>query len=313
MIPKLTGREKIVFSPLGKMPFRIAPILYAILLTLSAAFAGGCGIEARMIFHPSRPIEQTPRQAGLDYEDLFFTARDGVRLNGWFIPHPEARETLVWFHGNAGNIGHRVENIRLLHERVKVNIFIFDYRGYGRSQGAPDEHGTYLDGEAALAFLRTRLGDASESVVLFGRSLGAAVATEMAVRFPSRGLILESPFVSIAAMARLYFPLLPVGPFLRTRYDVEETVRSIRVPLLVLHGDRDGIVPFEQGKQVFAAAPEPKRFYAISGADHNDTFVAGGEAYYDALRGFIEGTRRARTAPGSRQSKALRSGRPAPA
>ncbi len=247
-----------------------------------------------MIFHPSRPIEQTPQQAGLAYEDLFFVARDGVRLNGWFIPHPEARETLVWFHGNAGNIGHRVQNIRLLHDRTKVNIFIFDYRGYGSSQGAPDEEGTYLDGEAALAIVRERIGKTgADSLVFFGRSLGAAVAAEMALRFPPRGLILESPFVSIPAMARLFFPLLPIGPFLWTRYDVEEKIRNIRVPLLVLHGDRDGIVPLAQGKQVFAAAPEPKRFYTIPGADHNDTFVTGGAAYYEALKDFIESTRRA--------------------
>jgi fermentation-respiration switch protein FrsA (DUF1100 family) len=270
----------------------IVASLHAIVVSCSAVLLAGCGLENRMIFHPSRLIEQTPQQAGLIYEDLFFAARDGVRLNGWFIPHPQASETLVWFHGNAGNIGHRVENIRLLHDRVKVNVFIFDYRGFGRSEGAPDENGTYLDGEAALAAVRERIANTGgESLVLFGRSLGAAVATETALRFPPQALILESPFVSIPAMARLYFPFLPVGPLLWTRYDVEEKVRDIRVPLLVLHGDRDSIVPLEQGKQVFAAAPQPKRFYAIAGADHNDTFVTGGAAYYEVLKEFIESTR----------------------
>lgn len=283
------------------MPSSIVQPLCAILLLGSAVVASGCGIENRMIFYPSTTIAQTPEQAGLAFEDMYFTAPDGVRLNGWFIPHTEARSTLVWFHGNAGNIGHRVENIKLLHERVKANIFIFDYRGYGRSQGAPDENGTYLDGEAALALVREKLGEAgAETVVLFGRSLGAAVAAEMATRFPAQALILESPFVSIAAMARLYFPLLPVGPFLRTRYDVEEKIRNVKVPVLVLHGDRDTIVPFEHGKLVFAAAPEPKQFYSIPGADHNDTFVVGGEGYYDQLKRFIEETRRERKPSHSR-------------
>lgn len=249
-------------------------------------------MENRLIFHPSRAIEQTPGQVGLRFEDLYFTTSDGVRLNGWFIPHSEAHSTLVWFHGNAGNIGHRVENIRLLHDRVKVNIFIFDYRGYGRSGGTADESGTYLDGEAALAFVREKL-DMFGPIVLFGRSLGAAVAAEMVTRFPARGLILESPFISIAEMARLYFPWLPVGPLLTTRYDVEKTIRKVTIPVLVLHGDRDTVVPLEHGQQVFAAALEPKQFYLISGADHNDTYVTGGEAYYRELKRFIDDQRTA--------------------
>jgi fermentation-respiration switch protein FrsA (DUF1100 family) len=255
--------------------------------------AYGCGVENRMIFHPSAAIERTPQQAGLEFEDIFFTARDGVRLNGWFIPHHQARATLVWFHGNAGNIGHRVDNIKLLHDRVPVNIFIFDYRGYGRSEGAPTEQGTYLDGEGALALMREKLGaEGVKKIILFGRSLGAAVAAEIATRFPSQGLILESPFVSIAEMTRLYFPLLPIGPLLLTRYDVQTTVQKITVPVLVLHGDYDSVVPFEQGKTVFAAAPEPKKFFTIAGADHNDTYVVGGEAYYEQLKEFIEWTGR---------------------
>lgn len=296
MIPKLADREKIAVCARRKIAMSMGPAL-AMLLAAAMIFAPGCGID-RMIYHPSRSIEQTPRQAGLEFEDLYFRAADGVRLNGWFIPHPEARTTLVWFHGNAGNMGHRVENIQQLHHRVKVNIFIFDYRGYGRSEGVPDEPGTYLDGEAALALMREKLGSAGvQTVVLFGRSLGAAIATRMAIGFPAQGLILESPFVSIAAMARFYFPLLPSGPFLAGRYDVEEMIRKVRTPLLVLHGERDSVVPFEHGKRVFAAAAEPKQFYAIRGADHNDTYVIGGENYYERMRSFIDETRGAAKPP----------------
>ena len=203
-----------------------------------------CGIEQRMIFYPSAVIEGTPRQTGLEFEDIYFTTRDGVRLNGWFVPHLEARSTLIWFHGNAGNIGHRVENLKFLHELVKVNVFIFDYRGYGRSQGSPSEEGTYLDGEAAFELVRKKIGgDAEARIVLFGRSLGAAVAAEIATRFASQGLILESPFISIAEMARVLFPWLPIAPFLQTSYDVRDKIQRIKVPLRGLHGERDEIVP----------------------------------------------------------------------
>jgi uncharacterized protein len=280
------------------MPHPVHYLLHALWLLGSVVMAYGCGIENRLIFHPSSLIENTPKHAGLEFEDIFFNARDGVRLNGWFIPHREARSTLVWFHGNAGNIGHRVDNIKLLHDRVKANIFIFDYRGYGRSEGVPTEEGTYLDGEAALALMREKLGkDDADSIVLFGRSLGAAVAVEMATRFRSQGLILESPFLSIVELACLFFPLLPIGPFLQTRYDVQATIKKIKVPVLVLHGDRDTVIPFEHGKLVFAAAPDPKKFFTIAGADHNDTYVVGGEAYYKQLKDFIESTGRAAKQP----------------
>ncbi|MGH7836147.1 MAG: alpha/beta hydrolase, partial [Candidatus Binatia bacterium] len=219
---------------------------------------------------------------------VYFTTTDSVRLNGWFIPHPRAKATLLWFHGNAGNVGHRVENIKLLHDQVGINIFIFDYRGYGRSNGKVSEAGTYTDGAAALSYLRSRKDVDPDSILFFGRSLGAAVAAEVATRGRCQGLILETPFSSIRDMARAAFPLLPIAGLLRTKYDTVEKVKNINCPLLVLHGDRDEIVPFSQGRKVFEAAPEPKEFYAISGAHHNDTYIVGGRAYFAALKRFIE-------------------------
>jgi uncharacterized protein len=274
------------------LPLVLRPeFLHVFFLMPFVSVLAACGIENRMIFHPSATIDRTPHQVALEFEDLFFTARDGVRLNGWFIPHPEARSTLVWFHGNAGNIGDRVDNIRSLHEKAKVNIFIFDYRGYGRSEGRPSEEGTYLDGEAALEWVQKKIvAQAHPKIILFGRSLGAAVATEMAIRVRSQGLILESPFISVPEMAGVLFPYLPIGQLLKTQYDVREKIKNIGVPLLVLHGDRDEIVPFEQGKAVFAAAPEPKKFFAIAGAAHNDTYLTGGEAYYREIKQFIDWT-----------------------
>lgn len=248
----------------------------------------GCGLEHRLIFHPSLEIRRTPRDVGLEYRDVYFTTSDAVRLNGWFIPHGKAKATLVWFHGNAGNIGDRVEHIERLHRKTEFNIFIFDYRGYGRSAGSPSEAGSYLDGDAAMDFVRTELAIASQQLVIFGQSLGAAVAADIAGRHDSRAAILESPFASIRAMAKIVLPFLPIGPLLNAKFDVIDKVGKIKAPLLVLHGDRDEIVPFEQGQQVFAAARQPKKFQRIEGAGHNDIFVAGGEAYYERLSSFIE-------------------------
>lgn len=245
-------------------------------------------MEEKFIFYPSDKIDETPRDHGLAFDDIYFATTDGVRLNGWFVPYPGAQTTLLWFHGNAGNISHRLENIKLLHDKVKINVFIFDYRGYGRSGGNVSEEGTYRDGEAALNYLRTREDVGKERIVFFGRSLGAAVAVELATREKCLALILETPFASIREMAKVVFPLLPIGPLLRTRYDVVEKIRKVKVPVLVLHGDRDEVVPFEQGKKVFEAAPNPKEFYTIRGAHHNDTYIVGGEAYFAVLKNFIE-------------------------
>ena len=258
------------------------------LIVLSTTLSGGCRIEDRFIFHPDHVTDRDPSHIGVRFEDVFFTTQDGLRLHGWFIPHQDARATLVWFHGNAGNISGRLLNIKLLHDRINTNIFIFDYRGYGRSEGTVSEKGTYLDGEAAINYLLGRHEAPARRLILFGRSLGAAVAAEMAIRFASLGLILESPFVSIPEMARAIFPSLPIAWLLQTRYDTMEKVRLVKTPILVLHGDRDATVPFAQGKRVFEIASHPKKFHRIVGASHNDTFLVGGEEYYGALRDFIE-------------------------
>ena len=245
-------------------------------------------MEEKIIFQPDSRIHQTPGSVGLAFDDVYFATDDGVRLNGWFVPRQQATSTWLWFHGNAGNISHRVENIGLLHEKVNVNIFIFDYRGYGRSGGTASEEGTYRDGAAAIEFLRQRYGFDHGKLIIFGRSLGAAVAAEMATRFQSLAVILETPFTSVRDVARDKLPFLPIGPLLKTRYDVLEKIRKLSSPLLVLHGDRDEVVPFSHGKRVFDAAPRPKWFYTIAGAGHNDTYLVGGDAYFAALRRHIE-------------------------
>ena len=258
------------------------------LVFVCAMFLSGCLVEEKFIFFPVAEIERTPKSVGLVFDDVFFTTADGVRLNGWFAPYAGARTTLLWFHGNAGNISHRVDGMKLLHDKVKANVFIIDYRGYGRSEGTVSEKGTYEDARAALRYLRTRKALDPKNIAFFGQSLGAAVATELAAGENCLALILEAPFVSIREMARVVFPMLPIGPLLRTRYDVAEKIKAVKAPVLVLQGDRDEVIPVEQGKKVFAAAPSPKEFYAIRGAGHNDTFHVGGTAYFDVIKSFID-------------------------
>jgi fermentation-respiration switch protein FrsA (DUF1100 family) len=281
-------------------PFRTLAWRVPLLL---AGVLGTCmflGLEKYVIFVPERTMEMTPQSEGLGYEEIWFPASDGVRLHGWLVPAPDTRLTLVWFHGNAGNISHRVDNIKYLHRFLSrpqlPNIFIFDYRGYGKSAGHLSdlsEQATYHDADGALTYLRGRQDLAHTKLVYFGRSLGAAIAVEMARRHAPAGLILETPFTSISDMARVLLPFFPVGGLLQTKYDSLHKMQGIRVPLLVLHGDRDDVVPYELGRRLFEAANPPKTFYTIRGARHNDTYIVGDLPYFEAWARFLRGLERA--------------------
>ncbi len=250
-------------------------------------------LDRYFIFFPDRHVDRTPADLGLDHEDIFFAASDGVRLHGWFVPS-DSDTTVVWLHGNAGNISHRVDNLLMINRRLGVNVFIFDYRGYGRSEGSPSEEGIYRDAEAALTYLSSRPRTANDRLVFFGRSLGAAVAVELATRVEPHALVLESPFTSIREMAKLAYPFIP-APLLtlpvRSRFDSLARIADVHAPVMVLHGDVDDIVPIEIARRLYDAANEPKRFYTIEGASHNDTYAAGGRPYFDALKAFIDDPR----------------------
>jgi fermentation-respiration switch protein FrsA (DUF1100 family) len=245
--------------------------------------------ETSFIYFPSRSLEVTPADFGLAFEEVHLAAEDGVKIHAWLLPHPSSRFTILFAHGNAGNISHRLDRARLLGRRLSAEVFLFDYRGYGRSEGRPDEQGTYRDARAAHRHLTETRGVGPDRLVLFGESLGSAVALDLALEGAARALVLESPFTSIPDMARLVLPFLPLSPFLRTRYDNLAKVGGLKIPLLVMHGDRDEVVPFAQGRRVFEAAPEPKRFHRIVGAGHNDTYLTGGDAYWEALGDFLGG------------------------
>jgi fermentation-respiration switch protein FrsA (DUF1100 family) len=245
-------------------------------------------LEHSLIYFPTRAHDLAPADLGLTAEEAPLTTEDGVRLHAWFLPARDSRLTVLFASGNAGNISHRLDRVRLLQWHLGADVLLFDYRGYGRSQGSPDEAGTYADARAAWRHLTETRGIPAETLVLFGESLGSAVVLDLAISHPCRALVLESPFTSIRDMAAAVVPFLPVGPLLRTRYDNLAKIPRLRVPLLVLHGEADEVVPFTQGRRLFAAAPEPKRFFPIPGAGHNDTYVTGGEAYWRTLAAFLD-------------------------
>ncbi len=246
--------------------------------------------QSSMLYLPGsagREPAAEPAALGLVFEDLYFTTADGERLNGWLVQAPDAHATLLFFHGNAGNIGHRLDSIRIF-TGLGLNVFIFDYRGYGRSSGRPSEQGTYQDGMAAWRWLTRERGIAPQEIVLFGRSLGGAVAAELAVRVEAAGLIVESSFTSVPDLGAELYPLLPVRLLSRFRYDTLAVIDRVSMPLLVVHSRGDEIIPFRHGRRLFEAAHEPKAFLEIAGG-HNEGFWLSGDAYRRGLAEFLDG------------------------
>ena len=235
---------------------------------------------------PGRALTATPLQIGLRYEDVDFVTADGVGLHGWFIPADSARGSLLFFHGNAGNISHRLESIAIFHA-LGLDVFIFDYRGYGQSEGRTTESGTYRDAEAAWLYLTEARGIAADDIIVFGRSLGSSIAAWLASRQRPAGLIVESGFSSVPSMAARLYPFLPVKWLSRFSYDTAAYVNAADCPLLVVHSRNDEIIPFAEGQAVFDAAPPNSEFLEIRGG-HNDGFLVSGAHYVNGLNSFIE-------------------------
>lgn len=249
--------------------------------------------QSRLIYFPSRDVWATPADIGLDFEDLILPCSDGVRIHTWYVPASNARRSVIFAHGNAGNLADRLETIKMLH-RSGLNVLAFDYRGYGRSEGDPTEEGTYRDADAAWHFLTAERNVAPGDIVLFGRSLGGAVMIDLAARHEPGVLVAESTFTSLADVGRIHYPLLPVRWILSYRYDSRSKVGRIACPKLFLHGRDDTLIPLSIGRALFDAACEPKTFIETPG-DHNDSGVMYAPEYVERFREFLATT--ARTGP----------------
>jgi hypothetical protein len=263
----------------GLLPL-VAGVLVLIFLTQ---------LERTFIFFPTREVAYTPESVGLTYEDVYFYTGGGQQLNGWFVPGTGCSDlTWLWFHGNGGNIGHRVEEIGQIQQRLGVNLFIFDYQGYGKSEGRPSEQATYVDARAALRYLYSRSDVDRKQIVYFGRSLGAAVSVELAVEHPPMGIVLVAPFASLGEMAKAAYSWIPFASWLaRNRYNSLARINQVAVPSIIIHGEQDEIVPVSQGQKLYRAANQPKRFLALPAAGHNDTYTAGGGLYWEGLTEFL--------------------------
>jgi fermentation-respiration switch protein FrsA (DUF1100 family) len=242
--------------------------------------------QASMIFYPTGELYQTPDDWGMEYEDVVLNTEDDVPLHGWFIPNHHSEQVLLFFHGNAGNISHRRDSIEIFH-RLGLNVFIIDYRGYGKSKGKPSETGFYRDATAAWKFLTADKGYASGQILIFGRSLGGAVAAKLASGVKARGLILESTFSSAKDFARSVFKVLSRLVVMRYDFNIAESIQRVSYPVLVLHSPDDEIMPFHLGEKVFQSANQPKHFVYMKG-DHNNGFLLSQPAYEQELDSWLK-------------------------
>jgi uncharacterized protein len=258
---------------------------------LAVAYAGLALLvyifQSRLVFYPEtdREITVTPSQIGLPYEDIHLQTSDGISLHGWYIAALQPRGTVLFMHGNAGNISPRLDSVQMFH-RMGYNTLIFDYRGYGNSGGKPTEQGTYRDAEAAWRYLTEQRHISSCRIVLFGESLGGAVAAWLAARQKPAALVIASGFTSVPDLGQQLYPYLPVRWLARIRYDTRGYLRAVKAPVLIAHSPQDDIIPFEHGRALFAAANPPKQFLELAGG-HNDGFIFMRQSWVKVLEEFL--------------------------
>jgi len=266
------------------------PLATLLLLLLFLGPLAGCSSGVRYIFNASSDSRGLPTEVGLAFEEVWFPTSDGLSLHGWYLPGRRPGPLLFYCHGNAANISYRLDILDYFHTRLGLPVFIFDYRGYGSSAGAATaETDLYVDARGALAYLEGR-GWKPAQMVYFGRSLGAAIALQMALEQPPAGLVLESAFTSLRDIARRLRPVsytLFGSWLLGSAYDNLAKIPQLRVPLLIIQGSRDPIVPEEMSARLYARAPQPKQRVLMPGAGHSDSFRVDERAYGEAWDGFL--------------------------
>ena len=265
------------------------------MLKLILALAAGYGLlivvvymtQGRMLYLPDLPgraLTMKPADIGMDYEDVFIESSDGVTLHGWFVPGRSAG-VLLFFHGNAGNISHRLDSIRLFHE-LGLSVLIIDYRGYGQSKGRTTESGIYRDADAAWRYLIEDRGILASDIVIFGRSLGASVASQLAAKHQPMALIVESSFTSVPDIAQELYPWLPARWLSRLQHATRDYVQDVECPVLVVHSRDDEIIPYHHGEAIYSSANEPRTLLTIRGG-HNDAFLRDVRTYTKGLQAFL--------------------------
>ena len=241
--------------------------------------------QGKYIYHPSSHIESTPNSIGLEYEDITLSTSDGIELDSWYIPASNDSMVVLLCHGNGGNIGDRMESIKIFHN-MNLSVFIFDYRGYGKSEGNPNEKGTYIDAETAWDYLIDERNISSDNIIVFGRSLGGAIASKLAIDKDPYAVILESTYTSISDQAKDLLPIFPFNVITRYKYPTIDHVKKISSPILIVHSSDDEMISVNHGKDLFKSANEPKMFLEISG-NHNNGFITSGDIYTDGVQSFI--------------------------
>ncbi len=242
-------------------------------------------LEQKSLYYPYKEIAETPGNLGITFEEVNFKTADGQLLNGWFIPVKNAKATILYCHGNAGNISHRLHKVKFF-QGMGVNFFIFDYRGYGKSSGKPTEKGLYKDARAAYDYLISRNDVDKNKIVVYGKSLGGPIAADLCINRLSRALILEGSFASVALRAQQLYPFLPMKFLITQKYDTVAKVKNLRIPKLIAHGRQDEVISFHHGEILFAAAAEPKQFLPFDGGHNDDVYVTSA-VYKDELLKFL--------------------------
>ncbi len=242
-------------------------------------------MERRTLFYPYKVIECLPSEFGFSFEEAVFKSVDNKDIHGWFIPYEGATKTILFSHGNAGNISHRLEKIKILHE-FGCNVFIFDYRGYGKSRGSPSENGLYKDAQAAYNYLLAK-GIAPENIIGYGESIGGAVIIDLAEKNKFMALVLEGTFSNAKDMAKLVYPFIPHWIF-SSRFDSLSKIRGINAPKFFIHSINDEIVPYDLSKKLYENAPGPKEFLQVRGG-HNSCFFESESLIKEKAGAFIKG------------------------
>ena len=261
-------------------------IVGVLLITYLAFAAVLYVLQPRFLYGPVREVSSTPAELKLDFENVVFKSADGLDLSGWYIPAKNSKLTLLFCHGNGGNIGHRLDSINIFHN-LGLNCFIFDYRGYGNSQGKPSEEGTYMDALAAYKWLTEEKKTAAGDIIIFGRSLGGTIAAQLASKVEARALVVEGAFTSYVDIGKEYYPYMPVWWFARFGYRTIDYIKNVHCPVMLIYSRDDEIVPYKFGLELYEAANEPKEFIEIFGG-HNDGFLASGEIYTEVWEKWLK-------------------------